>query len=69
MTVTEVTRAVLKLAYEMTVDGEMFFTGESKHCFLGEDGHILNMKKSVPAFYDTLNQLCAANFEGGITRV
>ncbi|MBQ9151573.1 MAG: acyl-CoA thioesterase [Clostridia bacterium] len=69
VTVSEVTRAVLKLAYEMTVDGCTVFTGESEHCFLGEDGRILNMKKSMPAFYDTLIELCATNAEGGRAHV
>ena len=58
VTVTEASRAVLKLRYEMKVSDVLVFEGESEHCFLGQDGRILNMKKSMPDFYDTLQSLC-----------
>ncbi len=60
VTVTEATRALLKLGYEMKVGDTVVFTGESEHCFLGQDGRILNMKKSMPEFYETLLRLCPA---------
>ncbi len=58
VTVTEASRAVLKLGYEMKVADAVVFTGESEHCFLGQDGRILNLKKSMPEFYETLLRLC-----------
>ena len=58
VTVSEVSRAVLKLSYEMQVAGTVVFTGESEHCFLGADGRILNLKKSMPQFYEMLETLC-----------
>ncbi|MBE6653545.1 MAG: acyl-CoA thioesterase [Ruminococcaceae bacterium] len=60
VTVTEASRALLKLGYEMKVGDTVAFTGESEHCFLGQDGRILNMKKSMPEFYETLLRLCPA---------
>ena len=60
VTVTEASRALLKLGYEMKVCDTVAFTGESEHCFLGQDGRILNMKKSMPEFYETLLGLCPA---------
>lgn len=60
VTVTEAGRAVLKLGYEMKVVDAVVFTGESEHCFLGQDGRILNLKKSMPEFYETLLRLCPA---------
>ena len=58
VTVSEVSRAVLKLSYEMQVTETVVFTGESEHCFLGADGRILNLKKSMPQFYEMLETLC-----------
>ncbi len=47
-------RAVLTLGYTMTVGEDIVFTGESEHCFLGEGGRILNIKKALPDFYEIL---------------
>lgn len=57
VTVTELSRAVLKLGYTMTVGDAVVFIGESEHCFLGSDGRILNLKKTMPNFYEALDGL------------
>lgn len=41
----------LYLTYEMTCDGEIVATGKSQHCFMDENGKIVNMKKKFPEFY------------------
>ncbi len=57
VSVKALSRAVLTLVYTMTVDGEVVFTGESEHCFLGVGGHILNIKKELADMYATLTEL------------
>lgn len=55
--VKQVKHAVLTLAYVMDVDGTRVFVGETEHCYLDHDGRILNIKKELPDFYNTLIKL------------
>lgn len=56
VSVLEVTAVKLKLAYVMTVEGELVFKGESTHCFLDESSRPMILKKQYPEFYDTLKR-------------
>ncbi len=47
--------AKLSLVYIMTCNGEIVATGESQHCFMDEEGRLVNMKKRYPEFYETVN--------------
>ncbi len=57
VSVKALSRAVMTLAYTMTVGNDVVFTGESEHCFLGAGGRILNMKREMPDFYAVLSAL------------
>ncbi len=47
----------LKLGYEMKRGDVVVCEGHSEHCFLNEEGRIINLKKMNPAFYETLTEL------------
>lgn len=47
----------LKIGYEMKREDTIVCTGRSEHCFLNEEGNILNMKKEYPKLYETLNSI------------
>ena len=47
----------LKLQYEMKRDDTVVCEGHSEHCFLNEDGKIINLKREYPAFYDVLTSM------------
>lgn len=47
----------LKLGYEMKRGDVVVCEGHSEHCFLNEEGRIINLKKTNPAFYETLTEL------------
>lgn len=47
----------LKLGYEMKRGDVVVCEGHSEHCFLNEEGRIINLKKANPAFYETLTGL------------
>ena len=45
----------MTLRYEMEkADGTPVFTGTSEHCFLGEGGRIVRLKKEYPDLYEAL---------------
>ena len=44
----------LKLRYEMKRDDALVCEGYSEHCFLNNDGKIINIKKTSPEFYKAL---------------
>ncbi len=44
----------LKLQYEMKKDEEIVCEGRSEHCFLNEEGQLINLKREYPDFYNTL---------------
>ena len=53
--VTQCTGVRMKLRYEMEKgDGTPVFAGTSEHCFLGEGGRIVRLKKEYPDLYQTL---------------
>ena len=53
--VAQCTGVRMKLRYEMEkADGTLVFTGASEHCFLGEGGRIVRIKKEYPELYETL---------------
>ena len=43
----------LKVAYEMTRDGELLCSGKSEHCFLKE-GYIINLKRTYPELFQAM---------------
>lgn len=47
----------LKIGYEMTRDDVVVCEGHSEHCFLNEDGKIMNLKREHPDFYDVLTSV------------
>lgn len=47
----------LKIRYEMKKDGQVVCEGHSEHCFLNEEGKIINMKKELPELYRTLSEM------------
>lgn len=56
----------LKLGYEMRREDVIVSRGNSEHCFLKEDGSILNVKREYPAFYDTLSRLSLVHAKGAL---
>lgn len=54
VSVTEFKGVKLKLKYEMRRGDDLVSEGTSEHCFLDKDGHILNIRRSHPDFYETL---------------
>ncbi len=52
----------LILAYTMKKLGEekIIFTGKTEHCFLGNDGRPVRMKKEFPELYKLLTELSEA---------
>lgn len=51
----------LKLKYEMkNEDDVLVCEGRSEHCFINEEGRILNVKREQPELYVTLNSFIKA---------
>ena len=40
--------------------GVVVFEGNSEHCFLDQEGHILRLPKAFPAFAQALSQMVEA---------
>lgn len=55
--VAEFKGVLLKLAYEMKREDTVVCVAASEHCFLNEEGRILNLKRHNPALYETLYKL------------
>ena len=45
-------------SYKMTVNDELVCDGTSEHCFLDQNNHPVNLKRSLPRLYNTLLDLC-----------
>ncbi|MBR5534129.1 MAG: acyl-CoA thioesterase [Ruminiclostridium sp.] len=55
VSVVRCTGVRMTLRYEMEkADGTLVFTGKSEHCFLGQGGRIVRLKKEYPELYETL---------------
>lgn len=55
VTIEEFKGIRLKLRYTMhNQDGTLVCEGSSQHCFMDTSGHLLQIKKSHPAFYQAL---------------
>lgn len=55
VTVEQCTGVRMRLRYRMEkADGTPVFAGASEHCFLGEGGRIVRLKKEYPDLYQTL---------------
>lgn len=50
-------RLVLSYTVKNTATGEIRCTGESSHCFLDKEGHLVNLKKESPAFYEMFRRM------------
>lgn len=47
----------LKLQYHMfNQEGKTVCEGKSEHCFMDRDGHLLQMKKEYPDFYEDMQK-------------
>lgn len=53
-------RLVLSYQVKEAASGEIRCTGESSHCFLDEAGHLVNLRKKSPAFYEMFSRLIQA---------
>lgn len=51
------TAARVEFEYEMTSGGEIVCTAVSEHCFLGENGRPVSLKKTQPELYALLENL------------
>lgn len=47
----------LKLKYEMKRDNVLVCEGHSEHCFLDDNGRIMNIKREYPQFFDALTSM------------
>lgn len=47
----------LKLKYEMKRDNVLVCEGRSEHCFLDDNGRIMNIKREYPEFFDALTSM------------
>lgn len=55
VSVLALTNARLTIGYRMTnAAGAEVCTGQTEHCFLDREGHILRLKRDYPAFYELL---------------
>ena len=62
VSLTQYTGVRLRLHYVMeNAGGEVVFEGDSEHCFLDPEGHILRLKKSFPAISQVLTQQLEEN--------
>ena len=52
--VLECSPAKLKIGYEMTVRGQVCFTGWSSHCFINKEGRPVIWKREIPDFYNAV---------------
>ena len=58
---TKFTGIRLRLHYVMrNPAGVVVFEGNSEHCFLDQEGHILRLPKAFPAFAQALSQMVEA---------
>ncbi len=48
----------MEYRYEIFDKGVLSAVGESGHCFLGEGGAPINVKKRLPALYEEVEQYC-----------
>ncbi len=48
------TPAKFVVGYNMKKDNKIVFTGQSTHCFIGENGKIIKLPKELPEFYNIL---------------
>ena len=55
--VKEFNGVVITLTYEMRLNGETIFTGTSEHVFLNRSGMFVRMKREMPEFCETVEQL------------
>lgn len=55
--VHKVSRVKLTLSYRMTVSGQLVCQAESSHCFLDQAGKIVDLKTTLPDFYQQLLEL------------
>ena len=65
--VVQITGSRLTIGYR-GVDaqsGDLRAVGETRHCFLGENGRPISVKRLQPAFYKALVEACASNGESG----
>ena len=61
VSLTKFTGIRLRLHYVMrNPSGVVVFEGNSEHCFLDQEGHILRLPKAFPAFAQALLQLVEA---------
>lgn len=52
----------LVLEYHMTnAEGETVCKGMSEHCFVGNNGKLIRLKKELPAFHDLLTKLAGGS--------
>lgn len=47
----------LKIGYEMKREDKVVCEGHSEHCFINEEGRIINLKKDYPELYQTLSEM------------
>ncbi len=47
----------LKIGYEMKREDKVVCEGHSEHCFINEEGRIINLKKDYPELYQTLLEM------------
>lgn len=52
--ISEVRGLKLKIYYEMYVENNLVFTGNSEHTFISKDMKFLNVEKTFPEFYNFL---------------
>ncbi len=55
--INKVSRAKLTLVYTMTVKDKVVCTAESVHCFLDQNGRVMDVKTKMPDLYQTLENL------------
>ena len=61
VSLTKFTGIRLRLHYVMrNPAGVVVFEGNSEHCFLDQEGHILRLPKAFPAFAQALSQMVEA---------
>ena len=57
VSVAECKPVVLRISYTMTNEtGKTVFEGHSEHCFLSQEGKIVRIDKTAPAFFEALKE-------------
>ncbi|MHA8111407.1 acyl-CoA thioesterase [Lactobacillaceae bacterium Melli_B4] len=59
--VDKVSKYRLHLKYVMKVDDQLVCKATSEHCFLDDQGKIINVQKQVPEFYQCLAKMMEDN--------